>query len=313
MMPSSFPKGLSNENEITQPIIQFWQLNGSCPDGTIPIRRTTQKDLLIARSIKKKLITPQIHPSGDGGHHEYACVASSGKYYGATANMNVWSPKVQDNEGFSLSQFWIVGGFGPSLNTIEVGWIVYPDFFGGTRPRLFTYWTRDSYQKTGCYNLLCSGFVQLSKRIALGIEIRPQSSYHGPQHEIILTVWKDRRGTWWLRLGKEVIGYWPAALFTSLADGASVVQWGGELVTPILSGPHTTTQMGSGHFAEERFKGASYMRNLHVVDASNTLRSPGQFNYVVGNPNCYNLKLGRSRVWEDYFFYGGPGRNPKCP
>ncbi|KAL3537242.1 hypothetical protein ACH5RR_000608 [Cinchona calisaya] len=39
-------------------------------DGTIPIRRKTQKDLFIARSIKKKLISPQILPSGDGDHHE---------------------------------------------------------------------------------------------------------------------------------------------------------------------------------------------------------------------------------------------------
>ncbi|KAL7234179.1 hypothetical protein ACSBR1_017718 [Camellia fascicularis] len=37
--------------------------------------------------------------------------------------MNVWKPKVQQSNEFSLSQLWIVAGSYPSdLNTIEAGW-----------------------------------------------------------------------------------------------------------------------------------------------------------------------------------------------
>lgn len=51
------------------------------------------------------------------------------KYYGAKATINVWEPKIQQPNEFSLSQIWILGGsFGEDLNSIEAGWQVpsYP-------------------------------------------------------------------------------------------------------------------------------------------------------------------------------------------
>lgn len=48
-----------------------------------------------------------------------------GKFYGAKATINVWEPKVQSPNEFSLSQLWILGGaFGQDLNSIEAGWQV---------------------------------------------------------------------------------------------------------------------------------------------------------------------------------------------
>ena len=49
----------------------------------------------------------------------------------------------------------------------------------------------DAYQATGCYNLLCSGFVQTNNRIAIGAAISPTSSYNGGQFDISLLVWCD--------------------------------------------------------------------------------------------------------------------------
>lgn len=47
------------------------------------------------------------------------------KYYGAKATINVWEPKIQQPNEFSLSQLWILGGsFGEDLNSIEAGWQV---------------------------------------------------------------------------------------------------------------------------------------------------------------------------------------------
>lgn len=48
----------------------------------------------------------------------------------------------------------------------------------------------DAYQTTGCYNLLCSGFVQTSNRIAIGAAISPRSSYRGGQFDISIMIWK---------------------------------------------------------------------------------------------------------------------------
>lgn len=48
------------------------------------------------------------------------------KYYGAKATINVWEPKIQQPNEFSLSQIWVLGGsFGEDLNSIEAGWQVH--------------------------------------------------------------------------------------------------------------------------------------------------------------------------------------------
>jgi len=52
------------------------------------------------------------------------------------------------------------------------------------------YLQSDAYQATGCYNLLCSGFVQTNNRIAIGAAISPTSSYGGGQFDISLLIWK---------------------------------------------------------------------------------------------------------------------------
>ena len=47
------------------------------------------------------------------------------KYFGAKATMNVWEPKIQQSNEFSLSQIWVLGGsFDGDLNSIEAGWQV---------------------------------------------------------------------------------------------------------------------------------------------------------------------------------------------
>lgn len=117
---------------------------------------------------------------------------------------------------------------------------------------------------------------------------------------------------WWLRFDNEDVGYWPTSIFTILANNAAKVQWGGEVATRNSRGPHTTTHMGSGHFPEEGYGGASYFRKLHVIDGSFYIRPPGLISNLVGNPNCYNTQVGQSDDWGYFFFYGGPGRNPNC-
>ncbi|KAJ6386930.1 hypothetical protein OIU78_016793 [Salix suchowensis] len=205
--------------------------------------------------------------------------------------------------------------FGHDLNTIEAGWQVSPDFYGDNYPRFFTYWTTDAYQTTGCYNLLCSGFVQTNNKIAIGAAISPRSSYNGRQFDIGLMIWKDpKHGNWWLEFGRGLlVGYWPAFLFSHLRSHASMVQFGGEIVNFRSSGFHTSTQMGSGHFAEEGFGKASYFRNLQVVDWDNNLLPLSNLHLLADHSNCYDIKQGRNGVWGTYFYYGGPGRSVRCP
>ena len=57
MRPGFYPKGLSFDEsnnidlfKLQAQITQLWHLNGRCPEGTIPIRRTKEEDLVRASS-----------------------------------------------------------------------------------------------------------------------------------------------------------------------------------------------------------------------------------------------------------------------
>ncbi|XAR55052.1 hypothetical protein NMG60_11030428, partial [Bertholletia excelsa] len=183
MDPPERPKGHERAGEVSENF-QLWSFSGeSCPEGTIPIRRTTQKDVPRASSVhsfgKKIPRTTRRDASGNGHEHTVGYVTGD-QYYGAKASINVWAPIVANQYEFSLSQSWVISGsFGDDLNTIEAGCQVSPELYGDSYPRFFTYWTADAYQTTGCYNLLCSGFVRTNNRIAIGAAISPTSSYDG--------------------------------------------------------------------------------------------------------------------------------------
>ncbi|XP_066326891.1 protein neprosin-like [Miscanthus floridulus] len=333
----------SSRNNDRHGAWQTWHHGGHCPRGTVAIRRTTAEDVLRARSISRfsrkrshrnaaavaaarAANAPDVI-TGNGHEHAIAYTApSQQRVYGAKATINVWDPVIQESNGFSLSQLWILSGSfnGSDLNSIEAGWQVSPELYGDSRPRLFTYWTSDAYEATGCYNALCPGFVQTSSRIAIGASISPVSSAGGAQYDMTLLIWKDPKlGNWWLSYGDQLVGYWPAQLFTHLSDHATMVEWGGEVVDTRPGGVHTATQMGSGRFAGEGFGRASYFRNLETVDADNSLAEVAldAIQTLAENPACYDIRKaydddGQHSArggWGTHFYYGGPGHNPACP
>ncbi|PUZ36479.1 hypothetical protein GQ55_9G041200 [Panicum hallii var. hallii] len=332
MRPNYHPEGLYDESKTNvastssgeKPKVQLWHQNGRCPEGTVPIRRTKKDDLLRASSMRrygrKRHTTANpmsVNPTmlNEGGHQHAIAYVQGDKYYGAKATINVWEPKIEQPNEFSLSQLWILGGsFGEDLNSIEAGWQVSPDLYGDNNTRLFTYWTSDAYQATGCYNMLCSGFVQINSEIAMGASIFPTSSYSGSQYDISILIWKDpKEGNWWMQFGKDyVLGYWPSFLFSYLADSASMIEWGGEVVNSQPDGVHTSTQMGSGHFPEEGFSKASYFKNIQVVDSTNNLKAPKGLGTFTEQSNCYDVQNSNNGDWGTYFYYGGPGRSSNC-
>ncbi|OIW17930.1 hypothetical protein TanjilG_17766 [Lupinus angustifolius] len=336
MRPNFHPEGLFDENKLSEkpkegsnaatPITQLWHANGKCPEDTIPIRRTKEEDVMRASSVKrygrKKHRSIPKPRSADpdlinqSGHQHAIAYVEGDKYYGAKATINVWEPKIQQPNEFSLSQLWVLGGsFGQDLNSIEAGWQVSPDLYGDNNTRLFTYWTSDAYQATGCYNLLCSGFIQVNSNVAMGASISPISEYSNSQYDISITIWKDpKEGHWWMQFGNDlVLGYWPSFLFSYLADSASMIEWGGEIVNSEPNGEHTSTQMGSGQFPEQGFGKSSYFKNIQVVDSSNNLKSPKGLGTFTEQSNCYDVQTGSNDNWGHYFYYGGPGKNPNCP
>ncbi|CAI9103281.1 OLC1v1001739C3 [Oldenlandia corymbosa var. corymbosa] len=315
--PSNHPSGVlpKSIDDKKKEITQLWQLSGECPEGTIPIRRISEEQRNAAKRPHHK--TPPTVSNSDGKpavnqlRHEYAYTYTpTGSYYGARATISAWQPFVERRNEFSLSQIWLVAGSGVNLNTIEAGWTVDPAVFGDYRTRLFVYWTRDGYQRTGCYNLRCSGFVQITNRMVIGGAVVTT----GVQPEVTILIWKDvRQSVWWLQYNGVIVGYWPNSIFTLLKGTASLVEWGGEIINSNVNGIHTATDMGSGRFAQAGFRFASYFRNLLVVNNKNTLVFPPSIGSATTNSNCYNIAVGKSVNWGYYFYYGGPGRNLNCP
>ncbi|KAK8678735.1 hypothetical protein V6N13_144222 [Hibiscus sabdariffa] len=309
MKPSSYPRGMEAKTLEADQLLKDWHKNGECPEGTIPIVRSPQHR-------PRRKTTPfssSIQPDVDGfNNHEYAIALLGGNFFGASGRLNVWKPATFDGE-FSLAQIWVVADRGPEANTVEAGWQKLTET---NNTRLFIYWTSDGYQKTGCYNLECPGFVQTSNKLSLGGKIEPVSQYEGDQFELSIYIHKDKQsGNWWLRIQEIDVGYWPGSIFNKLSDRANTIGWGGEIINLGSQGRHTSTEMGSGHFPSEGYRKASYVRNLMYVDESGAIKDaePHNVSSLVTTPECYDLQMGNPNNYGTHFFYGGPGFSDKCP
>ncbi|PRQ51216.1 putative neprosin [Rosa chinensis] len=295
--PSPYPSGL-NETESShqddEQVLKSWLLNEECPEGTIPILRTQAFNSSFPKS------SPPFNGSNveftSASGHEYAVASlSGGQYYGAHASVNVWSPLSVFEEN-SISQIWVAGGHEQARSTVEAGWKGH------------------GYQD-GCYNLQCPGFVQVNRKFALGLPIKPVSIYNGKQFEIFISIYKHQStGQWWVMLQDQALGYWPDKILPSLRGSADAVSWGGEIYNSEIGGRHTSTQMGSGHFPSEGYGKASYFRNIqYLANSGKFVDAQGLIPYVT-KPPCYNLIMkNKAPGFGNHFYYGGFGYSERCP
>ncbi|PNY14616.1 hypothetical protein L195_g011300 [Trifolium pratense] len=115
-------------------VFQTWQKSGSCPDGTVPIRRIQKEDLLRAASLDRFGQKPQessvnsTHTNSDFVHlkdRSDAYLQAYGyNFIGAEANINVWNPRVDKPEDFTTAQLWLKATHGDNLESVEAGWMV---------------------------------------------------------------------------------------------------------------------------------------------------------------------------------------------
>ncbi|KAJ7958324.1 Protein of Unknown Function (DUF239) [Quillaja saponaria] len=315
------------------PLSQIWQSKGSCPKGTIPIRRIQKKDLLRDTSLDnfgRKYPTQSSYPSSSMPkesnnssldlatvNHSTALLYSNGDdFLGAMGEINVWNPTVVDPEDFTTAQIWLKAGIQHSFESVESGWVVNPRLYGDIKTRFFVYWTRDGYRRTGCFDHTCSGFVQTNPGVALGTALRNVSTKSGQQQNISVEISKDpHTNNWWLKLEKNIpIGYWPPHLFRYLSSQkVQLVEWGGQVYSKRLTRPHTTTAMGSGEFASGLYGKACFIQNIRIVDDSYQVKYPGNAVPYSDETNCYSTWNHPEKGGEPVFYFGGPGRNPKCP
>ncbi|KAI3849952.1 hypothetical protein MKW98_026866 [Papaver atlanticum] len=222
-----------------------------CPAGTVPIRRTTKPELIFSNLLKRsKQNQTDGYPHSHMYHH-YVTVETpyneKNEYYGAKVSFGIHKPSVTSNQ-FSTSQMWIQNGPRDQTNSIETGWAVFPELFGDDATRTFGYWTADGYKNTGCFNMLCPGFVQVHTRIPFGTSLNNPVPGTGDG----VFFWVFRSHNWWYYMGNDdstPIGYWPQELFTHLPYGA-LVKFGG-IAGARLNAP--SPPMGNGNLPTDAY------------------------------------------------------------
>ncbi|XP_034709742.1 uncharacterized protein LOC117932574 [Vitis riparia] len=282
-----------------------------CPIGTVPIRRTQKEDLIRAQALPKlrtRRYAENSHPLAEESNifrsaKLYTNALSLSKYYGIQSDFNVYNPTLSSPEQSSTALIYVAGGVDDC--DISVGWTVYEPRYGDNKTHLFTYWTADNGATTGCYDLLCPGFIITHPHRTLGVEL-PTSTYRGAQAGIQLSISKDQfTDHWWLLVDGQELGYWPKQLF-GIFRVARELYWGGEVFSPSQPLP----PMGSGHFPEEGEGAACFMRKLKYQYEDGGIfvdvESEG-ISRLADNPKCYEAGPLTDSGLGQTFFFGGPG------
>ncbi|KAI3861114.1 hypothetical protein MKX03_023657 [Papaver bracteatum] len=301
-------------NEIYKDIV--------CPYGTVPIRRTTKRDLIFSNLLKmSRQNQTNIYPHSSMYHH-YVSVETpyeeKNEYYGAKASFGIHKPFVTPRQ-FSTSQMWLQNGPPDQTNSIETGWAVFPELFGDDATRTFGYWTADGYKNTGCFNMLCPGFVQVHTRIPFGTTL----NNHEPDSadEIFFWVFRDEKShNWWYYMGNDdqtPIGYWPKEIFTHLPY-AALIKFGG-IAGARLHVP--SPPMGNGILPTDAYimERTGFMRYLQILGENGGTHYFGNSAVTKKDLNtrsdCYDIMFRkysarkRSKHGYNSMIFGGPGGN----
>jgi hypothetical protein len=137
----------------------------------------------------------------------------------------------------------------------------------------------------------------------------PVSVVGGAQEEHLMAIVQSSTGDWWILYKGDVLGYYPANLFTMLNGGACGVAWYGEVFTD-EKGTTPETEMGSGKFPEAGTPNVAYVRHPLYYNLSWMPEEPlDDYHAQPFEPLCY----GRAPLTDGLLGLGGPGGfNPAC-
>ncbi|KAI3948929.1 hypothetical protein MKW92_050496 [Papaver armeniacum] len=266
-----------------------------CPKGTVPIRRTTREDLT----------RPKLSPNSMGNQYRAGASyeAKLGEtIYGASGVVNVWNPHVSQDQ-FSSAEIALQSGSQDEMNLIKFGWTVNPVLYGDYVTRSFIYWTADGGKNTGCYNTLCSGFVQVHSVYTPDMPYSKTSEIGGTQEYSIAQITLDKaERKWWLTIqGNIRVGYWPDTLFPAFAPGATSIFWGGRVKSNNdgMSPPMSSGQPIGSHPAD-----SGSIDTLQVVDMNNAYSIPEKMELTIDCLEHYDAKYYPD---QNILLYGGSG------
>uniref|UniRef100_A0ACD5YUP7 Uncharacterized protein n=1 Tax=Avena sativa TaxID=4498 RepID=A0ACD5YUP7_AVESA len=303
MEPSSLPLSTYIESVSMHATPQAQLPIIDCPMGTIPILRTNRRDHMAEKTIDAVI--------GKDLQEEAAGIQYRDELYGTRARINVYEPRMKMNsKDTSVSCIQMNEGPKPGRRDgIGAGSWVSPSYSGDNLARFHVFWDDGQPTKT-CLDHDCPAFVQVSQSFGLGGRIKPVSIYNGPQYEIDVLIFMDpKTKNWWVSYGEQntPIGYWPSSIFRYMKDKCHFALWGGYVQGPTAS--TKSPEMGSGHFAEEGFGKAAFMKNIQIVDQNNQLVTPNVHSAHPGSTNFSKYSADGYEVnnYGMHVYYGGPG------
>ncbi|KAI3803934.1 hypothetical protein L1987_32100 [Smallanthus sonchifolius] len=85
---------------------------------------------------------------------------------------------------------------------------------------------------------------------------------------IFIIIHSSETNNWWFKYNEKQVGYWPSDIFELMKDGATMVQWGGEVYSPYLGTPwHTQTAMGNEKFSDFIFRNSGTMTGMLIEES----------------------------------------------
>lgn len=301
------------------------------PVGTVPIVRFDVRAYLDAvrddgqlPDDPKDLISKVPPPDPASNDRYYAVWHRYGDVFGTTGRINIWNVAGPVSNETSIGQVAVIRG--TPMQAIEAGKIETQGFSPSRRPVFFTYYRTSgsaSGDWVGGYNTLVAGWVQVSRSVAPGMSLVPWESRTGGNQyslDVQVRLWQ---GNWWVWAAGEWAGYYPyckgggaqpcteGTLFSTagIRDKADRLDWYGEVFDSSAPAA-TTTDMGSGAFANQGWGRAAYFRNLTYFWAPNTHWWWEEGSINTTDAACYSAQgphYSSDPNYRNWFYYGGPG------
>ncbi|KAL6606723.1 hypothetical protein ACP70R_042376 [Stipagrostis hirtigluma subsp. patula] len=225
------------------------------------------------------------------------------EYYGLAATVDVYGYKLSRGQ-MSTFTIWVAnmgGGSMDNYNSIHVGWMVAPEIYGDSETHFYTHWTRWTWEdwvlQHGLPWFLIGKGIKNSSRCYY-----TSCFWSGGISRDYYNQSARSSGNWWVYYGLNnntptAVGYYPANIFTGLADKADEIAVGGESsATRSLSTP----PMGYGSLPSEN---AASISNIQFIDQDGqSIPITSDLPIIAQKPKCYYV----SPIVDAKFFFGGP-------
>ncbi|KAH0683300.1 hypothetical protein KY290_021895 [Solanum tuberosum] len=223
-------------------------------------------------------------------------------------SVTLYNPQVNGLGQYSSATIFLQSADNaPNFEQIQAGWIVYPKLYGDSRTRLYSHWTTDGGQKTGCYNNICPGFVQLDNEVPIDYAFPKISRRMYDDYELQLQIYKDEDYYLFLHY-MFVIGFWPETIFNELRNGSQTVRYGGQAYTP--AGEPNSPSMGNGNYQDGNPHITCHMRQVMYGVGNNQDVQPDESLVQTHQSRCYHEGSeynGHDGYWDYNFLFGGGG------